>query len=186
MLIQCAKSCHGAKKEAAQILEQLAGIDSFFQLSANDITGKPFDFSALAGQVTVLTNVASYCGYTESHYHGLVELYSAVADAPVTILAFPCNQFGQQEPGSAADIQEFAASKGVKFQLMEKINVNGPDAHLVYKYLKYHTGTTAVTWNFATYFVVSPDGTTVQAYHGTEPMELLPTVLELAGSSSEL
>lgn len=92
----------------------------------------------------------------------------------------PCNQFGKQEPGTADEIKQFAASKGVKFQMMEKIDVNGPKTHLVYKYLKHVTKTTAIGWNFATYFVVDPVGN-VEAHSGVEPMTLLPLILEKAG-----
>ena len=79
------------------------------------------------------------------------------------------------------EIKQFAAGKGVKFQMMEKIDVNGATAHLVYKYLKKVTGTTAIGWNFATYFVVDPSGN-VEAHSGVEPMNLLPLILEKAGS----
>ena len=99
-------------------------------LTAKDIDGDMVDFETLRGQVTVLTNVASYCGYTESHYRSLVELYGATANRGVTILAFPCNQFGKQEPGTADEIKAFAAGKGVQFKMMEKIEVNGADTHL--------------------------------------------------------
>lgn len=181
MLIQCASSCFKAQQAVERDAAALAAIDSFFDLSANDIDGNELKFETLRGQVTVLTNVASYCGYTDSHYRSLVELYAAVADKPVTILAFPCNQFGKQEPGTADDIKEFAAQKGVKFQMMQKINVNGPDSHIVYKYLKHQTKTPAIGWNFATYFVVDPEGK-IDAHHGIEPMTLLPLVLKMAGS----
>ena len=181
LIFSCAKSCHAQKQAVAQDAAQVASIASFFDLQANDINGNVFDFAQLRGKVTVLTNVASYCGYTESHYRSLVNLYAATAGHAVTILAFPCNQFGQQEPGSAQDIQDFASAKGVQFQMMQKINVNGPNAHLVYKYLKQKTGTTAIGWNFATYFVVDPAGN-VQAHHGVEPMDLLPLILEKEGT----
>lgn len=148
-LIQCAKSCHKAQQAAAKMAEEVAAIDSFFSLQAKDIDGNMLNFETLRGQVTVMTNVASYCGFTESHYRGLVELYSETADMPVTILAFPCNQFGKQEPGTADEIKDFASSKGVQFKLMEKIDVNGPDAHIVYKFLKAKTNTSAIGWNFA-------------------------------------
>ena len=184
MLIQCAASCYEAERAAKQDAEQVAAVDSFFDLSAKDILGNDFSFEKLRGQVTVLTNVASYCGYTADHYKSLVELYAATENYPVTILAFPCNQFGQQEPGTADEIQQFAARKGVQFQMMAKIDVNGPSAHLVYKYLKHHADVAAIGWNFATYFVVDPQGQ-VSAFHGVEPMELLPLILEKAGAEEE-
>lgn len=97
----------------------------------------------------------------------------------------PCNQFGKQEPGTAEEIKQFAASKGVQFRMMEKIDVNGPDAHIVYKYLKHVTGTKAIGWNFATYFIVDPVGN-VEAHHDVEPMMLLPLMLKHLVSTEEL
>lgn len=88
MLIQCAKSCFEQQKAATQAAQEVAAVDSFFSLSAKDIDGNVIPFETLRGQVTVLTNVASYCGFTESHYRSLVELYAATAGKPVTILAF--------------------------------------------------------------------------------------------------
>jgi glutathione peroxidase len=178
MTTYCAASCAAVREHAAREAAELARISSFFALSANDIDGNRIDFESFRGQVTILTNVASYCGYTESHYRGLVELWSHVADENVNILAFPCNQFGQQEPGTAQQIKEFAKSKGVKFTMMEKINVNGPDTHIVYKYLKKQTQVDFITWNFATYFVVAPDGS-IYEHSGVEPMELKPFALSL-------
>jgi glutathione peroxidase len=105
------------------------------------------------GKVTIIVNVASQCGYTESHYRGLVNLWSKVKDESVEILAFPCNQFGYQEPESEANILRFAKAKGVEFTMMSKINVNGPTASLVYKYLKKAAGPASITWNFGTSLV---------------------------------
>ena len=96
----------------------------------------------------------------------------------VQILAFPCNQFGKQEPGNAAEIKDFAKSEGVKFRMMEKINVNGPETTIVYKYLKSKAGPGSIQWNFATYFVVGPDGD-IQSHSGVEPMQLKDLALNL-------
>ena len=150
----------------------LESIKSFFDLSAKDINGNTVSFDKFRGEVTILTNVASKCGYTASHYKSLVELWGHVQNEKINILAFPCNQFGRQEPGSAEEIAQFAASKGVQFTLMSKIDVNGPDADIVYQYVKKQTGTSSIKWNFATYFVVGPDGA-VSAHNGVKPMDLL-------------
>lgn len=96
MVDHCGKSCAMMAYSALQDRKELSAIDSFFDLSANDINGVPVKFSEFKGEVTVVTNVASYCGYTESHYTSLVELYSQISENPVNIIAFPCNQFGQQ------------------------------------------------------------------------------------------
>jgi glutathione peroxidase len=175
MLVHCATSCDAVAKAAS---EGLDGIESFFDLSAKDIDGNAIAFESFRGKVTVLTNVASYCGYTESHYRGLVELWSVMSDKAVEILAFPCNQFGAQEPEEADKIKDFASSKGVRFRIMEKINVNGPNAHQVYKYLKAQAGPPSINWNFGTYFVVGPNGV-VESHSGVGPMELRDVVDEI-------
>jgi glutathione peroxidase-family protein len=180
MKSNCATSCHAVAAAAAKADEELESIQSFFDLQAPDIHGNIVKFEKFRDQVTILTNVASYCGYTESHYKGLVELWSQVKDRNINILAFPCNQFGKQEPGTADEIVEFARSKGVQFTIMSKVNVNGPDADTVYKYLKKSTNVSTITWNFATYFVAAPDGT-VTAHKGVEPMDLLEFSIGLLG-----
>ena len=122
--------------------------------------GKPFDFAAMKDKVVVITNVASACGYTDKNYKALVELYNAEKDKGLVVLAFPCNQFGAQEPGSADDIAAFCSNKyKVNFPVMEKVNVNGAQTHPVYKYLKEASGNTDdIRWNFATKFIVAKDG----------------------------
>jgi glutathione peroxidase-family protein len=172
MLQQCAKSCAEHKTAEAIIKEKVGKVGSFYDLKGRDIDGKTVNFSDFKGRVVVLVNVASECGYTESHYRGLVELFEEVGGkGGAEILAFPCNQFGSQEPGTAKEIKAFAKSKGVKFRMMEKVDVNGADADLIYLYLKDQAGITSITWNFATYFVVSPEGD-IESYTGVEPMEL--------------
>jgi glutathione peroxidase len=178
MLVSCATSCAAIKAQEQAERDELKGISSFFELSAQDIDGKEIKFDQFRGQVTILTNVASYCGYTESHYKGLVELWSQLKHESVHILAFPCNQFGKQEPGSAAEIKAFAQDQGVDFTMMSKINVNGPTASKVYKYLKQATGVSTITWNFATYFVVGPDGS-ITEHTGVEPLDLKGYALSL-------
>ena len=183
MLPNCATSC-GAIIDALELEEeQLAAIKSIYDFTISDIDGHPIAFDTFRNQVLIIVNVASYCGYTESHYNGLIELYNTIQNnsdysGKIQILAFPCNQFGQQEPGSAKEIKQFVQEKGVQFQMMEKVEVNGREAHLLYKYLKHVTDTAAITWNFATYFVVAPDGT-ITAHPGVEPMDLKPIAFSL-------
>lgn len=179
MLIHCATSCAAAIPQSQTIAE------SFYELSANDIQGNLIPFSQFAEKVVIMTNVASYCGYTESHYRGLVQLWESVKDQPVEILAFPCNQFGQQEPKSPTEILQFATTKGVEFRMMEKILVNGPQTHPVYQFLKHVTGVKSITWNFATYFVIGPDGINIEAYSGVEPMSLKPIIESLLTEGEE-
>ena len=177
MQSNCAASCDAIDKARLADAAELEGVE-FYDLSAKDIDGNVLQFSSLKDKVTVITNVASYCGYTESHYRGLVELYGELQGTPVEILAFPCNQFGSQEPKSNEEIKQFASKKGVKFTMMEKINVNGPNASLVYKYLKSKAGPSNISWNFATYFVVDPNGN-VESFSGVEPMQLKDGVVGL-------
>lgn len=113
---------------------------SFYSLSALDIDGKKFDFSALKGKVVLITNVASKCGYTDQNYKGLQILQEKYGRYGLVILAFPCNQFGNQERGTNAEIKEFAVSQyGATFQMMEKVEVNGENAHPVFQWLKRNT-----------------------------------------------
>uniref|UniRef100_A0A7S3V5C0 Glutathione peroxidase n=1 Tax=Chaetoceros debilis TaxID=122233 RepID=A0A7S3V5C0_9STRA len=170
----CQASCEYVdKKKGVENDSDIAGVRSFFELSANDIDGGKFEFNHLYGKVTVVVNVASYCGYTENHYRGLNDLWDAFrGTGDLEIMAFPSNQFGAQEPDSCAQIKRFALEqKKVDFRMMYKIDVNGPDAHPAYKYLKAQAGPMQIGWNFATYFVISPEGQ-VRSYSGVEPMEL--------------
>jgi glutathione peroxidase-family protein len=180
MLRECAETCARFQEIQLEHNARVGEINSFFDLEGIDIQGNPYPFSQLEGKVTVVVNVASQCGFTESHYKGLVELWSSVQQEGVQILAFPCNQFGKQEPGTAEEIEAFAKSKGVQFKMMQKVDVNGPNTSLIYLYLKSQTDVTAISWNFGTYFVVAPDGA-VTAHTGVAPMHLKPFIFELLG-----
>lgn len=208
MLNNCATSCEAAEQQASSDTRELEGINSFFDLSAYDIHGSLVKFSKFKGQVTIVVNVASYCGFTDEHYRQLVQLWSQVKDiGKINIMAFPCNQFGRQEPKSNEEINEFALGYGVGFQMMSKVNVNGAQASPVYKYLKKVAGPSTIGWNFATvslkllhkgktyplftqssvcdffsqYYVVAPDGT-VESHSDVEPLELKELALnKLAG-----
>ena len=106
----CRRQCEVVEQQEHSALE---GIESFFDLTANDIDGNEVSFKDFEGQYTVITNVASYCGYTESHYSQLVQLYSRTKHThKISIVAFPCNQFGEQEPEDNSQIKMFAESKG--------------------------------------------------------------------------
>jgi glutathione peroxidase-family protein len=178
MLSECSDACRRLAEIQAEQADRLSAVTSFFDLKGTDIDGNIVDFSKFRNQITIITNVASYCGYTDSHYRGLVQLWSQVKDMDVTILAFPCNQFGAQEPGSNAEIKAFVAKKGVTFTMMDKVNVNGPNTSLIFLYLKHKTNHAAITWNFATYFVVDGQGN-VEAHDGVEPMQLKDTIMNL-------
>lgn len=107
-----------------------------YDFSAKTIDGKSAPLDAYKGKVTLIVNVASKCGLTPQ-YEGLEKLYEKYKDQGLVILGFPCNQFHEQEPGSEAEIQEFCTlNYGVKFPLFSKIDVNGPDTHPLYKFLR--------------------------------------------------
>ncbi|GMH32800.1 hypothetical protein BSKO_00634 [Bryopsis sp. KO-2023] len=110
-----------------------------YGLTAKNILGQAVPLSTYAGNVSIIVNVASYCGFTDTNYKGLEELYQQYKSKGFVVLAFPCNQFGAQEPGSNEDIQSFAASHyNVTFPLFAKTEVNGPNTDPVYKFLKQH------------------------------------------------
>eukprot|EP01013_Petalomonas_cantuscygni_P031519 TRINITY_DN57745_c0_g1_i1.p2 TRINITY_DN57745_c0_g1~~TRINITY_DN57745_c0_g1_i1.p2 ORF type:complete len:217 (+),score=23.09 TRINITY_DN57745_c0_g1_i1:103-753(+) len=122
-------------------------------LSARGNDGTVIPLSAFAGKVTLVVNVASLCGYTKSNYEQLNELHNRYAPAGLTILAFPCNQFGNQEPGSAVEIRTFALSRGAHFQLFDKVDVNGPATHPIYAALKSAAHIETVKWNFEKFLI---------------------------------
>ena len=178
MNANCATSCDEAGKAAEANAAKIADIESFFDLSAKNIEGEVIQFSELEGMITVITNVASHCGYTDSHYKGLKELHEHFENDFVEIMVFPCNQFGQQEPGTAQEISQFCEKKGFHGTVMEKIDVNGPNSHPVYLFLKQEAGPPAIKWNFATYYVIDHRGN-VDVFNGIEPIELIPNIEEL-------
>jgi glutathione peroxidase len=147
---------------------------SIYDISATGIDGKPVSLSAYKDQVLLIVNTASQCGFTPQ-YKGLQELYSQYASQGLVILGFPCNQFGQQEPGSSDQIQTFCeTSFGVSFPLFEKVEVNGSNAHPLYRYLTQAApgifGTQGVKWNF-TKFLVDRSGKVVKRYPPTTKPE---------------
>lgn len=116
--------------------------------------------------------MATNCGFTKSNYNQLNELYSKYKDQGLEIAAFPCNQFNNQEPGCSVDIQEFLKKNKVEFDVYDKINVNGKEAHPLYDFLKKEQGgflVDAIKWNF-TKFLVDKNGKPVARYSpNTEP-----------------
>mmetsp|Transcript_6681 Transcript_6681/g.9756 ORF Transcript_6681/g.9756 Transcript_6681/m.9756 type:complete len:237 (-) Transcript_6681:133-843(-) len=171
----CRYECELIEKE---IESDLFGINDFFDLKALNIDQEEISFKQFRGKFTVVTNVASYCGYTKSHYQQLVELYGKLKSTnKVEIMAFPCNQFGAQEPETCDKIKLFAESRGVEFMMMDKVDVNGKDTSPVFKLLKKSTKTRSIKWNFNTYFVVDPHGS-VTAYHGINPSDLFIPLVE--------
>jgi len=125
------------------------------------LRGEPTSLDAFAGKAVLAVNVASKCGLTPQ-YTGLEALHERYADRGFSVVGFPCNQFGAQEPGSAEEIETFCSTTyGVTFPMMEKIDVNGPDRHPIYAELtavadaEGHSGD--IRWNFEK-FLITPDG----------------------------
>jgi glutathione peroxidase len=129
---------------------------SIYDFKMTSLEGEEIDFAKYKGKTLLIVNVASQCGFTPQ-YKDLQKLHETYGDK-VTILGFPANNFGSQEPGSSEQIAQFCEKNyGVKFQLFEKISVKGPDQHPLYQYLKEKSGEEP-SWNFCKY-VVKPDGT---------------------------
>ena len=136
-----------------------------------------------AGQVLLIVNVASHCGYTPQ-YTGLEALYKRYRQKGLAVLGFPCDQFGHQEPGEAAEIREFCSlNYQVSFPLFAKIQVNGAAAHPLYRYLKSARpgllGSEAIKWNF-TKFLVGRDGAVLKRYAPADTPESLVADIEAA------
>lgn len=138
---------------------------SIYDFSAETLEGKPAPLAGYRGKVVLIVNTASKCGFT-GQYAGLEKLYKRFRDRGLVVLGFPCNQFGQQEPGDAAEIANFCSlTYDVQFPMMRKIDVNGPQAHPLYVYLKKAKrgvlGTEGIKWNF-TKFLVDRNGQVVR------------------------
>ena len=129
---------------------------SLYDFKMNSLEGKEIDFSQYKGKTLLIVNTASKCGNTPQ-YTDLQKLHETYG-SKVTILGFPADNFGHQEPGTNAEIGEFCKKNyGVTFQMFEKISVKGDDQNALYKFLKEKTGQEP-TWNFCKY-LVKPDGT---------------------------
>jgi len=158
--------------------EKAANIYGF---DVKDIDGNDVSMSRYQGKVVLIVNVASAWGLTKANYAQLAKLHESHADKGLAIVGFPCNQFGSQEPGSNAEIKAFAAAQGAKFDMMDKVNVNG-NAIPLYVYLKKKctgTLTNAIKWNFSK-FLVNKEGVAVKRYSPqTEPVKILPDIEKL-------
>jgi glutathione peroxidase len=125
--------------------------------SAKSLSGEDVPLATWRGRVLLIVNVASQCGFTPQ-YGGLEKLYEKFEPQGLTVLGFPCNQFGAQEPGSEAEIGAFCTKNyGVTFPLFAKIEVNGPGAHPLYRFLKQEKrgllGSGAIKWNFTKFLI---------------------------------
>ncbi len=156
---------------------------SIYELTLPSLTGSTLRLADYAGQVMLLVNTASECGFTPQ-YAGLETLWQAYRERGFVVLGFPCNQFGKQEPGDAAEIDQFCSKNyGVSFPMSAKIEVNGAQADPLYQYLTHAApgllGTEAIKWNF-TKFLVDRNGQVVARYAPTtKPGELTAEIERL-------
>jgi glutathione peroxidase len=156
---------------------------STFDFNAEDISGKPVDLAKYKGQVLLIVNTASKCGFTPQ-YKGLEKVYEQFKDKGAVVLGFPCNQFGGQEPEGEVEIGAFCEKNfGVTFPLFAKVEVNGGGAHPLFQHLKKAApgllGTEAIKWNF-TKFLIKKDGSVYKRYApSTAPEELVGDIEKL-------
>lgn len=143
---------------------------SLYDFKMNSLDGKVIDFSKYKGKTVLIVNTASKCGYTPQ-YEDLQKLHEQYGNK-VTILGFPANNFGGQEPGTNMEIATFCKENyGVTFQMFEKISVKGEDQSPLYAWLKEKTGNEP-TWNFCKY-LIKPDGTVKFFNSKVKPMDLV-------------
>lgn len=155
-----------------------------FDFEAVTLEGRPMPLAELAGKILLIVNTASQCGFTPQ-YAGLENLYQTFKERGLEVLGFPCNQFGSQEPGSAADIGAFCQKNyGVSFPMFAKIEVNGENTHPLYRFLKKQKQGLlgpldggAIKWNF-TKFLVDREGRVVARYASTTKPESLANDIE--------
>ena len=154
-----------------------------YEFSAPLLDGHTVSLVEFKGRVLLIVNTASKCGFTPQ-YAGLEELYRANKDRGFTVLGFPCNQFGEQEPGSSEEIGTFCERNyGVSFPMFAKIDVNGPSTHPLYQFLKASKpgvlGSERIKWNF-TKFLIDREGNVVDRFApATKPEDITKQIDEL-------
>ena len=148
--------------------------ENIYSFSGVTMQGKEVPLSGFQGKVMLVVNTASKCGFTPQ-FKGLEELHEKYKGKGLEILGFPCNQFGKQDPGSNDEINQFCElNYGVTFTMFQKVDVNGDNAHPLFKYLKKQApgvlGTEAIKWNF-TKFLVDQNGKVLERYAPTDTPE---------------
>jgi glutathione peroxidase len=158
---------------------------SIYDLEFTDNRGKLVSLADYSGKPILIVNTASKCGFTPQ-YEGLQKLNVEFRDQGLIVLGFPCDQFAHQEPGNDQEIDEFCkVNFGVDFPLSQKVNVNGKNAHPIFKFLKDNSKSLlggTVKWNF-TKFLISPDGKSIKRYSpNTTPENIRTDVLDILPS----
>ncbi|MFC4251176.1 glutathione peroxidase [Sinimarinibacterium flocculans] len=149
-------------------------MSTVYEFEAKTIDGQTQKLDSYAGKVLLVVNVASKCGFTPQ-YKGLEALWRKYKDQGLVVLGFPCDQFGHQEPGDENEIKNFCSlSYDVSFPMFAKIEVNGVNAHPLYRHLKHEApgllGSEAIKWNF-TKFLIGKDGKVVKRYGSMDTPE---------------
>jgi glutathione peroxidase len=159
-----------------------AHVPTLSDFTATTITGEEQPLETYAGKVALVVNTASECGFTPQ-FEGLEKLHSVYADEGLVVLGFPCNQFGNQDPGDNEEIGAFCEKNyGVTFPMFEKVDVNGDGAHPLYQWLRREKGGVlgdSIKWNF-TKFLVGRDGTVLKRYGSTTTPEKIVDDIEKA------
>ena len=156
---------------------------TFFDFKVRDLSGNEVSLDKYKGKTLLIVNVASKCGFTPQ-YTDLEKIYSDYKDQGLEILAFPCNQFGAQEPGDAEEIKNFCSlNYSVTFPLFQKIDVNGQNAEPMFQFLKESLpgilGSKAIKWNF-TKFLVDKNGTPQKRYAPNDkPIDILEDIKKI-------
>ena len=156
---------------------------SLYDFEARTIDGQNLSMNHCRGRVVLIVNTASACGFTPQ-FTGLEKLHQQYGPQGLTVIGFPCNQFASQDPGDEAQIADFCQRNfGVSFQMMAKIEVNGPGTHPLYQWLKHQApgllGTEGIKWNF-TKFLVGRDGRVIQRYAPQDTPEKIAKDIEAA------
>ncbi len=158
-------------------------MSSIYDFHASGIAGSPVSLADYRGKVMLIVNTASACGFTPQ-FAGLEELHQTYGGRGLAVLGFPCNQFGAQDPGSNAEIGAFCQKNyGVTFAMMEKIDVNGQQAHPLFQWLKQQApgllGSEGIKWNF-TKFLIGRDGQVIKRYAPLDKPAALAADIEKA------
>ncbi|XP_067137112.1 phospholipid hydroperoxide glutathione peroxidase GPX4-like [Centruroides vittatus] len=158
---------------------------SIYEFSAVDINGNEVLLEKYRGRVVLVVNSASNCAFTPANYIQLQALYEKYNRTHgLQILCFPCNQFANQEPENESYIKEFIKKYNIQFDMFSKINVNGDDAHPLWKYLKFKQGINSIKWNF-TKFLVDKNGQPVARYPPNyQPLDIEPDILKYIEKSN--
>jgi glutathione peroxidase len=156
--------------------------ENVYQFNFSQLDGEEVSLSKFKGKAILVVNTASFCGLTY-HYTGLEKLYQEYKEKGLVIIGFPCNQFGKQEPGTSEEINDFCnLNYDVTFPMSTKVDVNGKNAHPLFRYLKNElkgTLTNNVKWNF-TKFLVDRDGVPFKRFSSTiEPEDISSSINEV-------